>query len=329
MKHSLIPWLLVFPLSFAPAAEEVEPDYDMEARRQSVVNLSRHIEQREERLGQLREEGRRLESRIEKQADDLVKMLTEIRDSQESKTRVAQIKMRAIEGLRRWIETYQRRRSRILEALRQHGGELPKEQLASDIDEFDKRIEKRVSQIMQLTESMGDHRDVEKYESDGGHYWDGYYYESRRISEDWKQNRRQTVMVDKTRRELIQAVEDAVRRLESRRAGIEEKLKNRRISDSERGILAEELGRVDGALDRRRADVEELAKPKEGAAGEEVGRNKAHDIERLLEDAGEDLSQDFFRLLRMYDEFVEERNQLFALRENLAARKKWLDEHDK
>lgn len=311
------------------AAEEEEPEYDMEARRQSVVNMTRHIEQREQRLEQLRQDGKRLEDRIESQADGLVKMLSEIKDSEQSKYRVSQIKMRAIDGLRRWIETYQQRRSRILETLRHHSEKLPADQLQKDIDEFDKRIEKRIAQIMDLSASMGDHQDVKKYERDGGHYYSGYYYENSRISEEWKQNRRQSTMADKTRRELIKAVEDSIRRLESRRAGIEDKFNNRKIPDGERAVLAEELGRIDASLERRHTDLSDLVKPQGAASGQAVGRNKAHDIQHLIEDASKDLSQDIFRLLRMYDEYVEERNQIFALQENLQARKEWLEKHDK
>lgn len=326
-KHLILACTVTLPLS-ALFAEE-EPEYDMEARRQSVVNLGRHIEQRKSRLADLREDAKRLDARVEKRADELVKMLTEIRDSKESKWRVGQIKMRTITGLRSWIDTYQRRRSRILESLRQGGGHLPQEELGSAIDGFDERIEKRVEQILKLTESMGEHQDVKKYESAGGSYWGGYYYENSKISDDWRQNRRDTVTSDKTRRELIKALEAAIRRLESQRAGIEDKLNNRTIPDSEREVLLAEIGRVDGSLDRRRDNLDELMKPQGGPSGQAVGRNKAHDIERLLEDASKDLSEDVFRLLRSYDEFEEELNQVFKLSENLEARKEWLKEHDK
>lgn len=336
MSHILIHILkrisissLVITMLFPSLHAQQQASYDMEARRESVVNLARHIEQREVRLEELREDLKRLDSRIEKRTDELVDMLGEIRDSNESKRRVSQIKIRAIKGLRRWIEIYQRRRSRIIETLRQNHGDLPKDQLANDIDEFDKRIEKRVSQIMKLSESMGDHQDLKKYESNGGSYWGGYYHESSRISEDWKQNRRQSVMTDKTRRELIQALESAIKNLESRRARIETKLNNSTISPSEREILLDELGRVDGALDRRRSDFKGLMEPKGAPDGDAVGRNKAHDIEKLLEDASKDLSGDFSRLLRMYDELAEQRTQCFKLQENLKARKAWLQKHDK
>ena len=328
IKQIMIYSLLVTAFWTGLHAEQ-ETKYDMEARRASVVNLTRHIEQREVRLNELREDLKRMDSRIEQRSDELVKMLSEIHDSKESKIRVAQIKMKAIKGLRRWIENYQRRRSRIVEALRQSGTPLPKDDLAHDIDEFDKRIEKRISQIIKLSDSMGDYEDVDKYESTGGSYWGNYYHETTRIKDDWKQNRRQTVMTDKTRRELVSALESAIKTLESRRTGLENKLKNRSISAAEREISLGELGRIDGALDHRRADLKGLMEPKGSPAGRAIGRNKAHDIEKLLEDAGKDLSEDFFRLLRMYDELAEERTQCFRLQENLKARQEWLEKHDK
>lgn len=318
---------IIFPHSGLHADEE--PEYDMEARRQSVVNLERHIEQRKSRLAELREDTKRLDARVEKRAEELVTMLTEIRDSKESKWRVGQLKMRTITGLRNWIETYQRRRSRILESLRQQGDVLPQEELNASIEAFDERIERRVAQILKLTASMGDHQDVKKYESAGGSYWGSYHVERSRISDDWRQNRRDSVTSDKTRRELIKAVEDAIRGLESQRAGIEDKLNNRKIPNAEREALLAEIGRVDGSLDRRKENLAELVQPQGGPSGAAVGRNKAHDIERLLEDAGKDLSEDIFRLVRSYDEFEVELNQTFKLSENLEARKEWLKEHDK
>jgi hypothetical protein len=305
-----------------------EPEIDMEARRQSVVNLGRHIEQREKRLEELRADIRALDDRIEKRTDELVTMLTEITDSQQSARRVSQIKMRAIDGLRRWIRVYRDRRVQIFESLRREGDNLPREEIAAEVDAFDKRIDKRVGQILELTASMPGHEDVEKYESDGGSYWNGWYHESTRVSEDWKQNRRDQVMSDKTRRDLISALETAIRQLEQRRAALDDTVSNRKLSAAEREIQLEELGRVDASLERRRRELRQLATTA-GGGGTPVGRNQAHDIERLIEDAGSDLSEDFRRLLRMYDEFNQERNRTFELRQNLKAREAWLQEHDK
>ena len=298
-------------------------------RRQSVVNLGWHIEQREKRLEELRTDIVALGKRIESRTDELVKMLSEISDSKESKTRVAQMKMHAIEGLRRWIRLYNDRRGQIIESLRREGEQLPKEQLAEKIDAFDKRIDKRVSQILELTASMGEHQDVQKYESDGGSYWNGYYHESSRVSDSWKQNRLETVMSDKNRKELIDALETAIEQLKSRRASLDDTIKNRKLSVSETEIQLEELGRVDASIERRRSELRQLAAPTGGSGGQPVGRNKAHDIEQLLEDAGEDLAMDFRRQLQMYDEFDKERNKTYQLRENLKAREVWLQENDK
>lgn len=320
--------LLVITITLPSLRAQEKPEYDMEARRQSVVNLKRHITQREARLVELKDDLKRLDSRIEKRVDELVNMLGEIHDSNESKIRVSQIKIRAINGLRRWIKTYKSRRAVILESLRQNSAHLPKDQLANDIDAFDKRIEKRVSQIMKLSESMGDYQEVKKYESAGGSYWNGYYHESTRISDDWKKNRRQTVMSDKNRRELLKAVEAAIMNLESRRSGIENKLKNPSTSTAQREIWLDELGRIDGSLENRLSNLKELMEPKGTPSGKAIGRNLAHDIEKLLEDASKDLSQDFHRLLKMYDEMAEERLQCFKLSENLKAREEWLEKHD-
>ena len=105
-----------------------------------------------------------LDTRIEKQVEDLVKMLSGLRDSQESRTKVTQLKKSAIEGLKRGIELYAKKRKEIREMVRTGGDEA-----LVDLGKIDQRILKRVDQIAELTKSIPTHDDVEKYQSDGGH----------------------------------------------------------------------------------------------------------------------------------------------------------------
>jgi len=312
----------------APAQAPAKKPMTMEERRQSVVILQRYIGQREERLKELGEDIRRLDGRIEKRIDELVKMLTSVKDSQNSMTRIAQTKRNAIKGLRGMIRVYLSRRAALYDALRRNAAQLPVAEINKDIDAFDKRIEKRIQQVLELSKSMDQHQDIKKYERDGGTYWDGWYEETSRVSEEWKQNRRQTVQTDKERKELIKSLKDAKVRLEQRRASIKDVLDNRTPSKAARNVKLEELGRVDAMIERTQRQIDELVMPSGNEPREAVDRNQAMQIGDLIKDSSQDLSRDFDQLIRKVTAYVKEQKKIYDLTENLKAREEWLKKND-
>ena len=186
--------------------------------------------------------------------------------------------------------------------------------------------------------------DVAKYESDGGGYWDGYgnYLESSRISEEWKQNRRQGVATETGRREIREALERAISSLEDRRRATAQALKSQSISSAERGLQQDELERINGLLDNRREELRDLNLPNipgglasgdtgtsSGGTAGTVSKDQANEMADMLEDSRKDIAADFWTVLRKYGEAADERDKIIGLKENLAARQKWLSENDK
>jgi hypothetical protein len=58
-----------------------------------------------------------------------------------------------------------------------------------------------------------------------------------------------------------------------------------------------------------------------------IGRDQAHDVESLIADARVDLREDVSRLFRSYDQFVRGRAYLEGLKQDLIARKEWLEKN--
>ena len=168
---------IAFALTLAPIGLAQEPTapaaIDMEARKASVVTLESHIAQREQRLADLGQDIVTLDARIEKRVDELVKMLANLRDSQDSKTRISKVKQEAMDALKRGIGLYVNKRKEIRERVR-----TGDETSLGDLGKFDERISKRVDQIVELSKSFPASQDVDKYKSEGGSYWNGYYYEN-------------------------------------------------------------------------------------------------------------------------------------------------------
>ena len=322
MTHKiLIGGLSLFVYLTTSPAEEAEKPIDIEARKESVANLETHIAQREARLAEWAKDIQVLDARIEKRVDELVKMLAGLRDSQESRTKVTQMKKEAIEGLKRGIEMYVQKRKETRELVRT--GDTA---ATGDLDKFDVRIIKRVDQIAELTKSIPTHQDVAKYESEGGDYWNGYYYENTRISEEWKQNRRDTTGGDQVRDETTKALRETLERLDQRRRSLADLMANRNLTPAAKQLYMTELGQIDAYQDHINAQLREITTAS-GGGGQAVGRDQAHDIENLIDDARKDLREDVARLFQSYDRFVKGRAYIEGLKENLAARKDWLEKN--
>ena len=59
-----------------------------------------------------------------------------------------------------------------------------------------------------------------------------------------------------------------------------------------------------------------------------VAADNASAMKDLLEDSRSDISRDFWDILAKYSQAARERDKIITLKANLAAREKWLAEHD-
>ncbi|WP_193215054.1 hypothetical protein [Luteolibacter marinus] len=325
MRTLFLAWILGAGL----AAAQEAPAIDMEARRESVVTLQTHIEMREKRLEEVKAEIKQRAEKTNAKIGDLVKLLSGLKDSQDSKRRVSQVKGEAIGGLKRMIEVYRTEGRKIAERLRKDPGAAA-EGLSKDLDLIDQLVQKRAEEIVELVKSMPPGTDVSKYEQDGSGYYYGIYYENSRISEAWRQNRRDKVESAKQRREVQQALEKAIADLESRHASIEAFLKLPNKPNAEREIQLDELIHIENLLEQRKAQLAEVSDPSANTSGADQAATKdqADELREMLGDARRDISSEFNKNLRLYREAAGERDKIAALRENLAAREKWLEEND-
>ncbi len=301
------------------------PDIDMAAREASVVTLQKHVDQREKRLAEVNAEIRGRGQATNAKIEELVKMLSDLKDSQDSKRRISQVKAEAVAGLKRMIGIYQSERSKISEQL-QRNHPASAEALKADTKIIDDLVEKRAADIVELVKSMPGGEDVAKYERDSETYYDGVYYENSRITEEWRQNRRDKVQSEKLRRETQQALAKAIEDLKRRQGALKGAVSESGISAAEREIQQEELNRVGGLLKQREAQLVEVSTPST-APEETASMDEASDIKKLFVDARADISSDFNKTLQLYHAAAAEREKIAGLKENLAGRKKWLEEN--
>lgn len=308
-------------------AQDTAAPMDMEARRASVKTLEERIAQRQKRLDEvasdIREQGKKTDARIEA----IVTKLASLKDSQDSRRKVTEVKVQAIGGLKRLIEMYRSERAKVYGNLTS-GHAASAEALKKDLAVIDALVDKRAADIVELVKSVPGGEDVSKYEYDGSYSRNGIDYENSRISEAWKQNRRDKSQSDKLRREAQDALKTAIANLENREKALAASVTEAGISSAEKEIRTQELNHVTNLLTERKSQLTELSLPS-AAPEETASMSEADDMAGALEDARADIASDFQNNLRLYRAAVNEREKIAELNENLEARKKWLAEHDK
>lgn len=307
--------------AIAASAQDASP-MTYEERLQSVVNLKEHIAAREARFETLSGDLQSLDARTETQIDSIVETLRGMKDSRDSKTRIANLKQDVIDGLVRTVWTYRQKRLELYQRMRKDDA-VPREELEKTLEIFDTRISKRIDQVVELAKSFPGHRDVEKYQSYGSSYYNGWHHENTRISDEWRQNRRAATSGRAARKDVLKQIDDAIEDCEARRASIASALANRRLDRSDHATQAGELGRLDARIDHLRGRRGEIALPGRGGT-REIGKLEAHDAKMMLADARIDLARDFAEIMRKYSDLQSERTRIFALKNNLAAREEWL-----
>eukprot|EP00903_Cladosiphon_okamuranus_P003511 g3509.t1 len=306
-----------------------ETPIDLEARKESIVTLEAQISEREERMKELAGDILRLDQRTEARVGKIIDKLASVRDGKDSKWDISQTKMDAIEGLGKTIEDYRQRRNELVEKMKEGDTPIPQEVLEGDVEKFDSHIESRVEQIMEISKSFTQEKDVKKYERVGGaRHFNGWGWdENIKISEEWRQNRRDKTMDAKQSREVIEALEKAMVRLEQMIAAQKDSLKNRELSATERQIMEEELQNNEAILAKRRGQHGELLEAGQPDT-DPLGGDAAHDFQEALKDAVSDLRTDYQTIFSKYAELNRQRVQVYSLKENLEARKQWIADYE-
>ncbi len=126
---------------------------------------------------------------------------------------------------------------------------------------------------------------------------------------------------------VSKGLQDSIAFLEQRNAYLAEKLKSPNISESEREFYQSEMGQNTSLAEQRSQQLYEFSSGSATATESVVG-NEAHEMDQLVQSSRADLREDFFAIFRKYAELNRARAELKQLEDNLAARKKWLQDYE-
>ncbi|NOX99266.1 MAG: hypothetical protein GXP30_05995 [Verrucomicrobia bacterium] len=291
--------------------------------KRAIGVVEQRLERQDGRVSDLRSELVRLDGRIEKEVDQIVKALEKVGDSKDSRTRVAQTKGKVIEGLKKSIDIYQQKRSQVRAQLAKHRSDLEKAELEGDMKKFDEMSEKRIAQIMELSKSLTTHEDYKKYDTyASSNYWNSGWGNVQEKNEDFVQNKRVTTITDKERKEVLNALKKSIADLGSQNRALKGRLDSPNFA-SQKDLIQEDIARNQQAIGRREAQLEGLLTSSQPTTSP-ISRTAAHEMELMIRDIADDIKRDFNTLFQRYSEFVKERAQSNALKEQLTALHKML-----
>ena len=326
-----LPAIAFVTLAGSAAAQDTAT-LDIDARRDSIAVVESHVAQRQSRLDSLKTEIKALDGRVEKSVEEIVKMVSGIRDSKDSQVRVAMLKADIIDGLKNSVQTYIRHRDSLREQLRRDTTAIPRETLESDLDVFLERIELRVEQVKTITESFTDPQDLPKYVKTNTSSWGRWgSVQGEKISDAWRLDRKESRHTEAAQDQLIDALRASITHLEQRNSLMTEKLRGQNITAAERELYKSDLERNTTLIATRQEQIYSMQSEFDGPSLDDIKpleRNAAHETELFVRDMRVDLRRDFFAIFEKYAELNKERGELEALKENLAARKKWLADYD-
>ena len=282
----------------------------------TAEQLKAWIAVREQRVDLLRDEIRQLDTSIESRLGVLVETLKSIRDSKDSRTKVARMKEDTGMQLMKTIEYYDRKRAALLQDLRNPQTRLTTAEKERMIAAFDARIAKRTQQILELNKSMPAAKDYERYKATGG----GWYGSDYERNTDFEQNRRMTSHSNTQRDALVKRLDASIARLD--RLGRDLRLQRDATTDPvQRKEREAEIARNDALLAERRQQRVEVLKPA-NTAGRDVSLKEAMDLDQAMKRSVTELRRDFDTLFLRYNTLVSELTALHATEATLAETKR-------
>lgn len=322
----------------APAATEQKIEVlsaeDLAERKASIPLIEERIKDREQQIEVIVKDIDRISDRIEGRIDKIISTLAKMKDSQDSKTRVAQMKQNAMKGLYTTIENYSKRKAELEEQLRTGKAAVGKEAAESGVDMFNAKIEKRADQMIALSNSFTTHVDYKKYENGNsnnyrnGRRGGGWGGDNTRTSEKWKQNRRETTYTAGQRKKMVEALKTSIDRLESTTNTLSNKAKEGGVSEETQKFYQEDIARNEKTLEIRRKQLGELIQPGKGTPTQSVSQNQAHDTELLIREIVTDIKRDNNTNTSNYNNLKQRLTSLNEIKLNFEARKEWLKKYE-
>lgn len=278
-----------------------------------VTNLSVAITRQEAKVQALVNDIVNTDQAIQETASQIMTILTPMKDSEKSGTRVAALKQETLDRMFAAVQQYAKRRAEFSEVLRVGAEGVSRDRLFKAQSGFDARIDKMVDEMLGLALSMETDQGHERYRvKSTGWGW------TEETNPAYTHNQRTRAKTREARTEISKALEESIGRLQRQADGLVEELRRGEGSDEDRAKTEADLARVQRLLDEREAQAELLDAAEAPEAKRAVSREQAGKTEELVEELFTQARGDFQRMLSRYAEFKTQVRTLASMRRRLA-----------
>lgn len=277
------------------------PDADELAQRQQYEEvLTVEAAKSQERLDAISQQLRTLDGDIESRLDRIVKLLSTIKDSTDSKGRVRRSKDKAIEGLKKSIAYYARERDKRDQALVAPDASVAvsKEALAKDAKALDTRIEKRVDQISALAKSLTQNEEFNQYER---YRNDEYDYNAE--TKEFHRFEKDVSGSAKIKSDLIQDIKTGIDKQTREVEGLRQMLTTTTDPKRQEQIKSQIEAKEEIIADRRQQAEDLLSGNAPNTKA--ISSKGAFEIDKMLAEMTLEMQSDF----RKFQQLVAERNE--------------------
>ena len=261
-----------------------------------VVFLRERVSEAKARVDTDVERLRAKDKQIEKKINDVIKLITSVRDSTDSKTRVILVKKDVIDELNKSVEFYKQRRRARVEKLRQELASPEKFENDKVLDFLDERIDKRIDQIIYITSTMTqakEWKDSEKYT------YTNYGYDGvrRRTSDKYVRHRKGVSQSNMQRKETMQILEQYEASIERENKRLQQKL-DATSKPEDRKAVEELIQKNNKRLQEQRSKTRNMVSYSH-ETGRAISREQAFETDRWVEDMSKGIVRDFHDFVRL------------------------------
>ena len=279
--------------------------------------LARRVQREESLTRQILE----IDQDIEQRISSILKTLTSVRDSADSKTRVMFTKTKAIDALRKSIDYYVRERGKRSRDLASPYPRVAQEDAQGDVKVLNQRIDKRIEQIVELTKSFSQQEELAQYER----YRDGDRDYNNKTPEARQQERGVSKAVRK-KADLAKELREVISGLRRKNASLEDALRTAH-TEARRNAIEEQIRQNKELIGKRQKHLEELVNAS-GTATKPVAGKAAFEMANLLDDIVQEIRRDTVQLQVRVSERETARAALKPLKDRLGRAKDKLAELD-
>jgi len=186
-----------------------------QTRQYSREEMVQILEQQEQRVDGLVDEFYTLNEEFESKVQRVIDTLAGLEDSRDTKTRVSRLKSQVLDELKTSINRLQKERGANAAQLARLPSNRVEDASQTRANQYlDEVISKRVDQVLQMSQSLYQSKSVEKYDYVVRQRYRNNVKVEKRRTEEYKQNRKQSINSDQDRLDLIKDIEAAMHRIE-------------------------------------------------------------------------------------------------------------------